>query len=59
MPRREPNDNARIARTNRLANLIDELIDQGLTQREIAVNLNVAPNYLSDIKRGHRDHKTP
>jgi hypothetical protein len=54
MPRNHTGDASR-SRAGRLADLINQLVDQGLTQRQIAESLNVPPNYLSDLKRGQRD----
>jgi transcriptional regulator with XRE-family HTH domain len=48
-------DDARTSRATRLAGLLDQLSDQGMTQTEVADQLNVPPNYLSDVKRARRD----
>ena len=38
----------------RLKQVLAELSEQGITQRHAAFDLNVPPQYLSDVKNGHR-----
>jgi transcriptional regulator with XRE-family HTH domain len=47
------------ARQQRLAYTLSRLIERGQTQRQIASALNVPPQYLSDVKNGHRTITEP
>ena len=47
-------DEIRQARRERLQRILNDLTNQGLTQAEIAGRLCVPPQYLSDMRNGHR-----
>jgi len=42
-------------RCDRLKQVFAELADRGITQRQAAIDLNMPPQYLSDVKNGHRN----
>ncbi len=54
MPEKDQNEHEQL-RCARIKQLFAELADRGITQRQAAVNLNVPPQYLSDVKNGHRN----
>lgn len=41
-------------RSNRLAQLLDKISAQGFSQRQVAMELNVPPQYLSDLRHARR-----
>ena len=43
----------------RLKQVFADLADRGITQRHAAIELNVPPQYLSDVKNGHRSLTEP
>ena len=53
MPEKRQNREEQL-RCSRLGAVLARLADQGITQRQAAVELNVPPQYLSDVKNGHR-----
>jgi hypothetical protein len=48
-----------LARQQRLAKVVGRLTSQGQTQRQIAMELNVPTQYLSDVKTGQRSITEP
>jgi transcriptional regulator with XRE-family HTH domain len=46
-------------RCARLKQVFADLANRGITQRHAAIELNVPPQYLSDVKNGHRSLTEP
>ena len=46
-------------RANRLAQVLDKIAAQGFTQRQVALELNVPPQYLSDLRCARRHVTEP
>lgn len=50
----EHQDHAQAERAERLDAILRRLTKEGMTQRSVAAELNVPPNYLSDLRHGRR-----
>lgn len=51
-----PESNSELTR-QRFQQLLNDLAERGLTQREIAERVNIPPQYVSNLKTGHREMK--